>query len=468
MKPRFFELTKTLAVAGLLALAVSTAQAQTPPSRTAGTLYYRVGGHDPASLAANPNAFKLRLSLGGSISLGYTCGKFNLSAMWQNYMAQISNFGDTVQDALTAVVMGFVSSLPMYILQRAQPGLYELFQTYYSKFEIAKNLAVKTCEEMEAQIAAGGNPYQDYVNMARSEYWMDATNNGVRDSNGNTVASNDDAIAVKQRVQENPGVKGMQPFHGVMRGGENQPPFRIVTDTTQAAYNVTMSQAPAAPATTVYPPNTRLTSLWNSPQDAARWATDVLGDTEISTCSQQNCGTDSQSTGKATVTALGLHPKYDAAVTSVETNLSNLVTSNNPSTAALDAVAAPGVGLTRDVIDALRRLPPGNRPGMVARLAREVALAQTIERALTLRELLSTGASHSQYQGVTTDVRARIAQLNREIDDLRSAQQIRKELVSTTASTLLEWDRQTAASNSSSVQPGAEVTPRPMTNGAVR
>jgi integrating conjugative element protein (TIGR03755 family) len=458
----------SLTTIALVAGAVPS-RAQAVPNtmgRTGGSLYYKVGGGDPAPLAANGSVLRVRLGLSGAVGLNYSCGKFNPAAMWRAYMNEIANFGDTIQDVLTGAAMAVIASLPMYILQRAQPGLYETLQTYYAKFEVAKDIAIKSCEEMEAQIKAGQDPYQDYVNLAKGEYWKDAVQYGAVNATGATI-DREDARAIKREVQERPGIRGLEPFPGIKRGGEGQPPLRLVRDTTVAGYNTTMTMPLSSAPSNIYPMTTRLTRLWNNPGDASLWAVDVLGDVEVATCSGSTCGSDAESSGKQVLPGYGLQPKYDRAVVDMQTRLLTIVSGNTPTYINLQEVSAPGVAITREVVEALRRMPADQRTMLTQRLAREVAMAQTIERALAIRDLLQSGGSAALYEKVSDDVQKRVTQLNKYIEDLRNADKIRKELVSSTAETILDHDRNTAAARATSSGAATPGTPRPLENGRV-
>ena len=127
-----------------------------------------------------------------------------------------------------------------------------------------------------------------------------------------------------------------------------------------------------------------------------------------------------------------------------------------------------GVGMNKDVIEALRRLPVESRSAMTSRVAREVALAKTIERAFMLRNLLQTGMTAANYEKPVDDARERVAQLNRYIDDLMFEQRVRKEIVSSTAQLLIENDRNTAAARSTSVPGGREASTRSLEDGKVK
>lgn len=444
-------LVTAIAAACITLAQQAIAQSQVAPTRQSSSLYYRIGGGDPAPLAANPNALNLRFGLTGGAQLSYSCGRFNIGDAFSYYMTEFRNLGQTVQAGIGAAVM----ALPLYIFQRAQPGLYETFQSYWAKAQVAISAALKTCEEMEAQIKAGGDPYQDYINLAKGEGWK------IQASTGTNV------LAAKQEVQRNGGSAGLAAFPGIQRGGRGQPPLRIVHDTTAVGFNVTMGQVPSAPTSNAYPPNSRLTRLWQTPRAAADWAVSVLGDQQVATCDDQDCGAADGGAGKGIVTGLGLQPKYEAAVTEVETTMLALVASGNATYDNLHEVSAPGVAVTKDVIDALRRLPPDTRGSMTKRLAREVALSNTIERAFAIRDLLQTGMTAINYDKPFDVARKRVEQLNRYIDDLAFEQRVRKEVVSNTAQLLIEHDRNMAAARSSSVPPGQQGSPRPLEDGKV-
>lgn len=463
---------KLNALALALVLAVTSQPTQAappvlnPPPRTNSNLYYRIGGGDPASLAANPGSNRIRLALDGSIKLGYSCGKFDVKAMWNNYMAEIKYYVDNFGDVLEMAAYGIVYSLPLYMLQRAQPGLYELLQGYWAKFNAAADIAIKSCEEMEAQIKAGQDPYQDYIQLAKGERWKELVTVGGTDSTGRTVAAND-ARQVKVAAQLDRGVKGLQAFKGLQRGGAGQPPLRIVRDTTAVGYLATMNQIPATSPETHFPATTRLGKLWTSPKDAADWTVDVVGDMEVATCEEATCGADALGAGKASVTGLGLQPKYDKAVTDVETKLTAVLAVNDVTYDKLEEVSAPGVSVSRDVVDALRRLPASERIVYTQRLAREVALSQTVDRAMAARDLLQTGMTAANYEKVADDANKRVVQLNRYVEDLLFSSRVRKELVSNTASSLLEFDRASTATRSAATPTGRDTSTRVLEGGAV-
>lgn len=420
-----------LAVACLAAMPV--AQAQERP-RGNSSLYYRMGGGDPAARANNSSALSLRLGVGGSLRLNYSCGRFDLGLSWSNLMNGFSQIGTTITNAVRAGIQ----ALPLYILQRAQPGLYQLFQTYSQKADLAIAAALKSCEEMEAQIKAGGDPYEEWIGLAKGDAWKLQANAGG------------DLLDAKMDVARNGGRQGLNWIGGQRVGGAGQRPILVVQDLITAGYNSTMNQPVLTAGTTDYfgaPPapalaQTRLARSFRRPADAARFAIDVLGEMQVALCDTADCPP------KGTATGFGLGPKFEAEIPSVETALRELVLNPRPDYATLDQVSAPGVAIGREVVEAMRELPDLERGIALQRVSKEVALARTIDKALAVRNLLLTGITLPEVtaaSAATNEAQKKVATLNRYIDDLLFENRVRREVVSDTATALLDAYRQVQA-----------------------
>ena len=129
--------------------------------------------------------------------------------------------------------------------------------------------------------------------MAKGEDWKDVSR------------TTRDAVTAKQRVESSGGAGGLTWIGGAKRGGRNQAAIEVIRDVMQAGYNVTMNRPPAASATTVFPPTTKLAEAFASPSVAADWAVSVIGDKQISLCDEVGCQ------AKASTPGGGLLPKYE-------------------------------------------------------------------------------------------------------------------------------------------------------------
>lgn len=421
MRPKLI----SFAIAVLVSMSAPVGAAQLPSSKS--ELYYKLGGSSPASRAPNPAATAMKLGLSGVLNLNYSCGQFDIGASWQTLMNGFSNLGTQV----SAAVQAGIAALPLYILQRAQPGLYELFQTYSAKAEELIQISTKSCQQMEREILAGENPYQGWVAIAMGDDWKREAQNNPGD-----------IVTAADNVGKNDGKNGVQWFGGTA-GGLNAPPINVIGDSVKAAYNVTQMFPPSLTNQANYPNN----KLWNtfaSPSAAAQFATDVLGEMYISTCTKTNCPS------RAAGSALGLLPKFEAEVPQAQNQLATVMAAQNPDGADLEAASAPGVELSRDLVEAIRALPTTERPIAEDRIAKDVALARTVDKALTIRNLLLTGRSLPEVisnKKALDRITEALSEINRHIDDLMYEVRVRRELVSQPAQALLRDRAQSQAAS---------------------
>ena len=442
------------AACSLACLSISLPVQAQPVSNS--SLYYRMGGGSPGGAAANGKQVATTLGLGGVLRLNYSCGKFDIGLSWQTMMNGFSQLGTQVTNAIQAGL----ASLPLYILQRAQPGLYQLFQTYSQKAEIMIASSLKTCEEMEATIRQGKNPYDDWIKLAKGETWkLKASAAG-------------DVVQAKHDINkdEEPQKTGVSWLGGIKAGGSgpNAKPLQPIRDLSIAGYNVTLNKAVTASPTTNYSAsvdkNTRLVKAFPTPDDLAVFTTEVLGDKRVHTCTQGTAGCPAPTT---VITATGLGPKYEAELNIVEPKLTSLANAPGGTFGDLQTIAAPGMAVSPQLLDALRRLPPDSRALAVGRLSQELAMHRVIDKALVARAALLTGMSLPE---VTTagdamrDTQETIDRLTHYIDDLMYESRIRKELTSSTALAIMGSQFQ-ADSQAMRVPDAKQADPSPLLEG---
>jgi len=388
----------------VLILFCSQAQAELAPIGDS-SLYYEIGGAQP--LSAAPNPLVNTVTIGGSAQLGlnYSCGKFDPVLGVTNMLNNIKSGADRMMKQMVTAATSAIASLPALILQRANPGLYDMFQNALLKAQETINLATKSCEQMEAEIAQGKNPFDEWVVLSKGNDWkMQMGMGGV------------DVATAKDSVESNAGKSGIPWLGGNSAGGAGQPPVRIIADTAKAGFNITMNRQPHAAGAVAVVPVSPITQIWNSPAAASDWIVKVTGDKVVRTC--EGCAREAKP-------GVGLAPEHNAARTAIRADLQNLVTGATPLTLAnLDQVSGPGVAITRQVIDSIRKLPPSEQGMIIERLAGDVALVQVMEKALYARRLLTTGRREPNIAAGPDDAQQEIEQslatLNTEIDSLIS------------------------------------------------
>ena len=434
--------------AAIIFCAVDTYAAQAPTED--GLWYYEIGGAEPVSIPANPSVVSVTLGGSAQLGLGYSCGKFDPVAAVTNTLNNIGTGVDNMMNAMTAAATGAIASLPALILQRANPGLYDLFQNALLKAEETMQLATKSCEQMEAEIAQGKNPYADLITLSKGNDWKVQMGVG-----GN------DAVTAKDSVETSNGDNGV-PWIGGQAGGSGQPLLEFTGDIVQAGYNINMNRSVTDTSPVPVVSSTRLSEIWVSPIEARNWTVDVVGENIVTTC--DTCRKDS-------VPGTGLLPKLYQESAAVTTEIQNLVSGATPPTLVnLEKITAPGVAITRQVIEAIREMPASEQGLIVGRLVSEISTARTIEKALFARRLLLSGRQVPEVYATEVareHADVSITELDKEIENLLFETRVRKEVVSDTVALLLK--RSAAKRQSSLMVPEVPtLDPNPLRGGRVQ
>jgi integrating conjugative element protein (TIGR03755 family) len=185
----------------------------------------------------------------------------------------------------------------------------------------------------------------------------------------------------------------------------------------------------------------------------------------------ENIVTTGDTCRKDSIPGTGLLPKLYTESAAVTTELANLVSGATPPTLAnLELVTAPGVAVTRQVVEAIREMPATEQGLIIGRLVSEISTARIVEKALYARRLLLSGRQVPEVYA--TEVARQhadtaIAELDQEIESLLFETRVRREVVSDTVTVLLE--RAAARRQASlNVPQGEPIDPRPLSNGRVQ
>lgn len=415
-----------------------------------GIWYYEVGGAEPISNAPNPTVTTTRLAFGAEASAGYSCGSFDPLLSIENTLNEVAQGMEDMVDQMVQAATNAIASLPAMVLQRSNPGLYDLFQNNLLRAEEELSLATQSCEEMEAAIADGRNPYQEWVTLSKGDDWRAA------------MGSGGDIVQVQEDIDQNAGNDGAE-WIGGRRGGQGQEPIDVISDTVKAGYNITLDRPPNAGTPYAGGGDTPLLArTWSSPQEAQEWATRVLGDKHIRTC--QGCESE-------TTPGVGLLPILEETNQQVREDLMQLVSgATNPTRSNLRDVSAPGVGVSRGLIEALRELPESDRMVATGRLAQEVATARTMEQALLTRRMLLSGrkAPEIDAAGVAReDIRDGVEEITSEIATLMMEIEARQAVVSNTAGSILREAQRRARASSGTPSP-QPIETAPIRGGVVQ
>ncbi|WP_207123932.1 integrating conjugative element protein [Halorhodospira abdelmalekii] len=416
--------------------------------------YYEIGGAQPWSPPLHPNVTTMELGFGAELSAGYSCGEFDPVHTVQNQLQEVADGADAMVDEMVEAANAAVASLPALILQRANPGLYDLMQNTLLRAEETLELATKSCERIEQELAEGEtNPYADLVTLSKGDEWQ--MQMGVED----------DIVRAEEHVEDSATDSGLIWYDGTpgsggeRRGGEGQPPIEPVGDTLDAGYQTIMQGAPNG--------DTRMETIWdpepgNTAMDEIQgWVVGdpdtgepgVLGDSRIWVAdAEQNESLPGQ----------GIVPKLEAEYEEVQDDMADLLQAIEDGSLTedhLDDLQAPGIGFTPQLARALDEMSAQERQLIAGRLAQEISMARTMERALSVRRMLLTGRGEpaiARAGPAQDEVDEAIHELESEIENLMLESEARRAVVSHTSKHLLQEGERRREASRGAISPAPE------------
>lgn len=411
------------ALAGALALGSGLAWAQSGGFQTGGAVIsdevmYSIGGGNAVSMGRAAGMQSIGVGVGWNSNL--VCGDMSISTTIQNQLNGLTNGFQNIMSNVIQSATSAVASLPALIIQRADPGLYNLLTNGVLQARLDFDRSKLTCRAMAERMAdmAGGQMGWNQI----------AEGMALRQA----VASTDAVSAIEQ-AETSRGNDGVPWVGGNNAGGTGQPAIRVVGDVTRAGYNlvngrgVSDSSAIAAASCT-----TLACQAWSSPQQAIEWATRVLGEQEQRTC--ETC------TKTQTVPGVGLTPLIQEEYETKLTALQELI--NGSRTTGFDNLREAGsasLPITRGVVEALRDEP--DQDVLTRRLASEVALASVLEKALLLQRTLLTGKKEPNVAANSLAIEAVNQEsdtLDREILNLKTELELRRTLANNSPMSIIQ------------------------------
>ena len=420
-------LRATLLVAAItLVVGVAWAQTRIDPNgvNVSGSVIgddvlYSIGGGRAVSMGGAGNMQSIGVGVGWNSNL--ICGDMSITTTLQNQLNGITNGFQTIMSNVIQNATSAVASLPALIIQRADPGLYNLLTNGILQARLDFDRSKMTCRAIANRMAdmAGGQAGWD----------QRAEGMALRDA-----VSSTDAVSAIERAESNKGNNGVPWVGGGNAGGSGQSSIKVVGDVTRAGYNLLNGRSATDSSSIARSAcGNRLTcQTWSSPQAAADWATRVLGEREQRTC--ENC------TKTQTTPGVGLTPMIQEEYETKLQALQELVTGARPTTLAnLDAAGSSSLPITRGVIEALRDEPDQDVLGK--RLASEAALSSVLEKALLLQRTLLTGKKEPNVAANELAVRAvdqENSALEQEINNLKTELELRRTLAGNSAMAIIQ------------------------------
>ncbi len=389
---------------------------------------YSIGGGRAVSMGPAGNMQSLGVGVGWNSNL--VCGDMSITTTLQNQLNGITNGFQSIMGTVIQSATSAVASLPALIIQRADPGLYNLLTNGVLQARLDFDRSKMTCQSIAnrmADVAAGQLGWGQLAQGMALKQSISST----------------DAVAAVEQAEANKGNSGVPWVGGGNAGGSGQPSIKVVSDVTRAGYNLLNSRS--VNDTTAIESATCSNRLscqaWASPQAASAWATRVLGEQEQRTC---DACTKTQTKPGVGLTPL-IQEEYDIKIKALQ----GLLGGTKTLTAAnLDAASSNSLPVTRAVIEALR--DEQDQDVLGKRLASEVALSSVMEKALLLQRTLIAGKKEPNVaanQLATQAIDQESATLEQEINNLKSELELRRTLSGNSPLAILQRKGARAASS---------------------
>ena len=389
---------------------------------------YRIGGGHAVSMGTAVTMHSLSTGAGWNTPL--MCGSLDLSTTVQNQLNGVTKGFQSIMGSVIRNASRSVGSLPAMIIQRADPGLYNLLTNGILQARLDYDRSKNSCQNMANRMA---NVAQDQLGWSQLAQGM---------SLSKSVASRDAVAAIDKSEQER-GNRGVPWVGGHYAGGTGQAPINPISDLSRAGYNLLNGRNvdDRSPISSAACGKSLSCQIWLSPQAVIDFATRVLGDHEQRTC-------DSCIKTQATP-GVGLSPLIQAEYALKLKALQTLASqTSRPDPDLLREASSPMLPVTRGLVEALRDDP--DRELLTQRLASEVALSSVLEKALMLQRILLTGSKEPNAAInalAQRDIRHESDALTQEINNLKTELELRKTLADNT--TLLLIERRNARSTES-------------------
>ena len=184
---------------------------------------YSIGGGRAVSMGGAGNMQSIGVGVGWNSNL--ICGDMSITTTLQNQLNGITNGFQTIMSNVIQNATSAVASLPALIIQRADPGLYNLLTNGILQARLDFDRSKMTCRAIANRMAdmAGGQAGWDQL----------AEGMALRDA-----VSSTDAVSAIEQAESNKGNNGVPWVGGGNAGGSGQSSIKVVGDVTRAGYNL--------------------------------------------------------------------------------------------------------------------------------------------------------------------------------------------------------------------------------------
>jgi integrating conjugative element protein (TIGR03755 family) len=184
------------------------------------------------------------------------CGDMSITTTLQNQLNGITNGFQQIMSNVIQSATSAVASLPALIIQRADPGLYNLLTNGVLQARLDFDRSKLTCRAMAEKMADMAGGQLGWSQMAEGMALRDAV-------------SSTDAVSAIEQAETRRGNDGVPWVGGSNAGGAGQSAIRVVGDVTRAGYNLVNGRS-VTDTSSIAPPVARACPARPGPRHSRR------------------------------------------------------------------------------------------------------------------------------------------------------------------------------------------------------
>jgi integrating conjugative element protein (TIGR03755 family) len=368
---------------------------------------------------------------------------------------------DDFQDKFSQIGSMFtaaIAGLPGYIFCRSNPLACQLQENITARVEDMYNAGMDTCQEFQAVMVGDDNETSGWTKSIQADTWDD------------NAGEDQDPEEVSREASLADGSAGVEWIGGIQSGGDGQPPIRPIADAVKAGYNIQMQRSVLDTSVVSMSDDeaarNHIARFWRTPEEAGKWVTEVVGEvrpdindnpngTSLGSVPDTSSADGDSGDGGEDVDvtnaflsddqnspALGLMAKVSIEEEPIRDMISDYLSTGvmpeNDDLIAVSGTSSSAV-ITPELLRALRASPM--RAVLGGQLARDIAIANVAQMALSARHVLAAGLSEpsiAKYEPARAQIQRRMDLLDAEIQMLLTEKEVTKLLVSDTAVSLLK------------------------------
>lgn len=400
---------------------------------------------NPSGNFIPPVSKKNILSIGGSASAKtlLSCHNFNPTLSFKNDFNNIKDSAVGIPSELIDGLTSAIGSVPLYLLQQANPGLYNTLVNQGLDLKNRFNLHVADCNEHLRSMQKGGGMFENIISVSDTEGWIDGLKRAQK--------GEADVIEVSKSVNKDRGKYGIPWIHREAgnSGGDNQMPINLVSDVVLAGYNLLLSDKrkidSKEPAShdEMEAAKVNFTRYWSKPEHAMNWATYVLGDQKIK--ANDDNPVDEAKAGMGLTSYLTSCPKItDSGETcseSVADFFWQIVRGEvDADDDTLRRLSPDGMPITLTVIQTIRDMEQEEQIVAVSTYSEKIAMQNVINQAFMMRRILIAGSDVPEVKNIKAireEVRNVIEKLDGEIKAFTFEDEVREKFLGSKLETLM-------------------------------